>query len=554
MDKKDLEARAERRRKLAEGPSLPLAEEIAKAWMDLVVAKGWDPSLQQQIPEGIPVGPDFVSWIDLYLKRSRFRFREFEGAAKLTAQEVARVIDTAGNRLVGRDFPNPLTGVKKEKGQSGYTVVGSNKQTVKTADTVYGPVKYPNRHRNMYQSPFEWTRHCPEHPGVMMHKLPNGNYQCPMKGDVWSYTDGHEVEYKMQIPNQTTQNWNKTFPQKSFLSSPNQQSTRASGGIYDEDAKPKFNKYTENEPVDAKPTTELYAKIKGFTKRAAQKLEIESKVFGPPQVKTRYCPDHEGVMTYRISDDIHQCPIDRAVYNYAQGFKTQDGKQHGGGSVAEMTPDRADYYQSPHPFLVVDSSIKGLTKKAIGLKDEKERQQMQGVREQQKSGLREFQGTADKWAQPEYPLAEAKTEFKSIVEKVLDSKSLPKALMGIEKARSGSDLVKHFYDLLLKHEGQGVIRAGKKQEKKAYSNLESRFVFDLSHVLTSGSPESKKVVELVIANVMRRGQTLPEAIRDAYTVVDQSGPQPVQPAQAMEVTEEQPMQPQEGMSLENPLQ
>ena len=557
MDKKDLEARAERRRKIAESPSQPLAEEMAKAWMDLVVAKGWDPRLQKQVPEGIPVGPDFEAWVDEYLKRSRFRFREFSGATRLVAKEVANVIDVSGNRLVGRDFPNPLS-IKKEKGSDSY-VVGS----VKTADTIYGPVKYPDRHRNMYKSPFEWTRYCPEHAGVMLHRLPGGAYQCPIKGDTFTYTDGHPVELQIGVQNQTNPNWNDTWPQKGFLTTPNQQSTRASGGTYDEDSKVKHDKYKKEESTDVKPTTELYAKVKGFTKKAERKFEIESQVFGPPQVKTRYCPDHEGVMTYRIRDDVHQCPVDRKIYDYAQGFKTEDGREFGGGSVAEMTPDRPDYYQSPHPFLVVDSSVKGFIRKsALDPKlDPKKEQMMQVIREEQKSGLRDYQPVASKWVQPGYPLDEAKREFVEIVTKVLDPKSLPRALAGIEKARSGDALAKHFFDLLLKHEGQGVIRAGQKvQTKKAYSNLENRFVFDLSHVITSGSPESKKVVELVIANVMRKGQTLPEAIRDAYTVIDQSGYQPVATMDASQEPLESPMQaempaqPAAGMSLENPVQ
>jgi len=54
-------------------------------------------------------------------------------------------------------------------------------------------------------------------------------------------------------------------------------------------------------------------------------------------LKTRYCPDHAGVMASRIAEDTYQCELDGKTYNYAVGFKTDKGKIVPGTSVENQS-------------------------------------------------------------------------------------------------------------------------------------------------------------------------------------------------------------------------
>lgn len=60
-------------------------------------------------------------------------------------------------------------------------------------------------------------------------------------------------------------------------------------------------------------------------------------------LSTRYCPDHIGVQTSRISDRAVQCPLDGRVYNYETGYTDYDGKKVPGGTVAAQTPSAMPY-------------------------------------------------------------------------------------------------------------------------------------------------------------------------------------------------------------------
>ena len=300
MDKAQLQVRAENRKKWAQTADRQdsLVAEIGTAWLQQAALK-WNPAVQPKVPEGIPVGSEFIRFVKNFMKQNGFRTLEFgEGAVKAGAEAVAHWIDFNGTRIVGIDFPNPLTEIDKAKGE-GYMVASNAKQT-KTAQqhTVYGPIE---RERvGIYAEPDEWTRYCPEHPGVMMRRVKDGLYQCPMKGEVFSYTDGHDVEHTIHVQNQTNPNWNKTWPQKSFLDTPNQQSTRASGGTYDGDSKKEHPKYTENKDITHKShTPDLYAnegamKGKKEKKEASKKYRtrIENEVAQPSSWKpTQPLPD-----------------------------------------------------------------------------------------------------------------------------------------------------------------------------------------------------------------------------------------------------------------------
>lgn len=428
MNKQELEARAKRRQKWAQtlvndqnpadgAVGTELEEEIGRAWLRMAVEK-WNPTEQNRVPAGVPVDREFKVWVDEYLKRSGFRARKWSGFSDMAAKEVAHWIDTHDVKLTGLDYPNPLEGVEKEKNE-GYVRRQVSAFLEKEADTIYGPVRSDDRYRNMYSAPEEWARTSPTNPGYQMQRVGPGIYQDPVSGETFEYNTG--------VINQTNPGWNASWPQAGFLTSPNQNSTRASGGTYDEDSEKKL----DSNGVDkgTKFLTgpgELYANVRNFTKKA-QEYQVDDKVFGPVQTKTRYSPDHPGVQMFRVTDDVWQDPITNAIYDFSRGFTTEDGAEHHGGSVANMTPDDPSYYQSPHPFLQVSQNVQGFTKKG-------------------------------------------------------------------------------------------------KLTKEAYASLENRFVFDLSHALTNNSPQSVKALDLVIKNVMQRGQPLAEAIRDAYTVVDQSDP------------------------------
>jgi len=540
MDKAALLARAEHRRKMANkniiardtppGKHTSLTEEIGTAWLELA-AKRWNPAVQKEVPEGVPVGKEgLAKFVDEYLKRSGFRTREWE-IGSVGAEHVARWIDHNGSRVVNMDFPNPITGVEKSKGKGGF-VMASNRSQRKTAVSIYDGVEHtPERYRNVYDKPDEWCRTCPEHAGIQMRRVSDGLYQCPIAGDTYSYTDGHNVEFKTGVGNQTSFATAAPKPQAAFLTTPNQQAK--------ENHSFEHNKGTKKDTDFKKETPELYAKFKGFTKKA-DKIEIYDKLFGPVQVQTRHCPDHNGISLYRIADKIYQCPLDRQVYDFEKGFTTQSGEENLGGSVANMTVDTIPNYAN---------SIRGLSKKAVeeGVQKGREKQKLQLKREKQTSGLQEYKPMAEKWVQPDFPLEQAKKEFTDIIKKVFenDPKSLGRALLSIETAPNSQKLLEHFWYLLMKHEGAGVLYPARASlNKKAFANLDNRFAFDLSHLMSTSSPESKKVVSLVVSNVVQKGMPLAEAMYQAYNFIDQqasikeeSAPAPV-PHQQIDVQED----------------
>lgn len=59
--------------------------------------------------------------------------------------------------------------------------------------------------------------------------------------------------------------------------------------------------------------------------------EQENKV---NHLSTRYSPDRPGVQTRRIADGVFQDPYTNKIYDYNDGFKTEDGREFSGGSPA----------------------------------------------------------------------------------------------------------------------------------------------------------------------------------------------------------------------------
>ncbi len=54
-------------------------------------------------------------------------------------------------------------------------------------------------------------------------------------------------------------------------------------------------------------------------------------------LSTRYSPDRVGVQARRISDGVSQDPITNKVYNWNEGFTTEDGETFHGGQVSLQT-------------------------------------------------------------------------------------------------------------------------------------------------------------------------------------------------------------------------
>jgi len=54
-------------------------------------------------------------------------------------------------------------------------------------------------------------------------------------------------------------------------------------------------------------------------------------------LSTRYSPDRPGVQAMRVSDGVFQDPYTNKVYDYNEGFTTEDGRNFPGGSAAFQT-------------------------------------------------------------------------------------------------------------------------------------------------------------------------------------------------------------------------
>ena len=53
-----------------------------------------------------------------------------------------------------------------------------------------------------------------------------------------------------------------------------------------------------------------------------------------PHLSTRYSPDRVGVQAQRVSDGVFQDPYTNKVYDYNEGFKTEDGRDFPAGDAA----------------------------------------------------------------------------------------------------------------------------------------------------------------------------------------------------------------------------
>lgn len=95
----------------------------------------------------------------------------------------------------------------------------------------------------------------------------------------------------------------------------------------------------------------------------------EPSVSGPssPHLSTRYVPGKVGVQARRVGDGVVQDPITGKVYDYSEGFKTEDGHDFPAGDVSLQTglvhlANRLDSLGLTKEASVLDGVILKLTK------------------------------------------------------------------------------------------------------------------------------------------------------------------------------------------------
>lgn len=98
------------------------------------------------------------------------------------------------------------------------------------------------------------------------------------------------------------------------------------------------------------PSEELERDIKAA--EAAKAIKESIKEYRPLEtnLSTRYCPDHPGTSVIRIADDTYQCPLDKGIYNYREGFTTMKGNKVPGTDVQHQTRALGDRILEPTHF------------------------------------------------------------------------------------------------------------------------------------------------------------------------------------------------------------
>lgn len=79
-------------------------------------------------------------------------------------------------------------------------------------------------------------------------------------------------------------------------------------------------------------------KTKDLYNLAPEHKKMDSKHKLPSRsLSTRYSPDRVGVQARRIADGVYQDPYTNKIYNWNDGFTTEDGQKFGGGHVSLQT-------------------------------------------------------------------------------------------------------------------------------------------------------------------------------------------------------------------------
>lgn len=75
--------------------------------------------------------------------------------------------------------------------------------------------------------------------------------------------------------------------------------------------------------------------------------EMDTWRGGGHPLLTRYSPDYPGVMMQRIQDGVYQDLLSKKVYDFHNGFISDQGHRYFGGSVSYQTPTAQNYLGSP---------------------------------------------------------------------------------------------------------------------------------------------------------------------------------------------------------------
>jgi hypothetical protein len=67
-----------------------------------------------------------------------------------------------------------------------------------------------------------------------------------------------------------------------------------------------------------------------------KKTDLSTDTFDR-SLSTRYSPDRVGVQARRVSDGVSQDPVTNKIYDWNEGFKTEDGETFNGGGVSLQT-------------------------------------------------------------------------------------------------------------------------------------------------------------------------------------------------------------------------
>lgn len=302
-------------------PTNDKGEYVGKAGRTISLIEKW------MKKEPIPVGEQFRDFIKRELSRANYIWGHDEA-----------IQDTALDISYNFGF-DPLDVIYVKR--AGLT---------RAAASVYNEVEFPAED-SVFAAPEEHSRYCPEHPGIMITRKSDGVYYCPMNDDgSYSYNEegGHEVIFEIGAHQGNTPSMNASRFKKPLFED--------RGDIeivekdkYDTDKLYSFQRKLDKgfENTEQREQVEELSKTsshRSLTRKAQQKTDNMSNLFGPVQKKTRFCPDHPDVQVTRIADNVYQCPIDGVVYDWNLGFKKQNGEEVPGASVAGMTPDIPEYY------------------------------------------------------------------------------------------------------------------------------------------------------------------------------------------------------------------
>lgn len=177
----------------------------------------------QQVPSEVPVGKDkFVDWLKDALT---VHFPEVSGVTeneKILKEYASQVADSVAKS--NTDVQNPLRDYIVSK-EPIHIRASEEIAITKQADNSFTP-SGSLKTENMYSAPNEHSRYCPDHPGVMLRRVQDNLYQCPISGDLsssktwkdnYDYEAGHPVKFEMGVHNQTTEGMNTAHPLLPFL-------------------------------------------------------------------------------------------------------------------------------------------------------------------------------------------------------------------------------------------------------------------------------------------------------------------------------------------------